>query len=29
MEIKRIVNIELEKIHPHPGNPRKNLGDLK
>lgn len=28
MEIKGIINIGLEHIHPHPGNPRKNLGDL-
>ncbi len=24
----KIVNIKLEHIHPHPDNPRKNLGDL-
>lgn len=28
MEAKGIVNIELEHIHPHPDNPRKQLGDL-
>ena len=28
MEIKGIVSIGLEHIHPHPGNPRKDLGDL-
>lgn len=28
MEIKGIVNIGLEHIHPHPDNPRKDLGDL-
>lgn len=28
MEAKEIVNIGLEHIHPHPDNPRKDLGDL-
>lgn len=28
MEAKDIVNIGLEHIHPHPDNPRKDLGDL-
>jgi len=28
MEIKGIVSIGIEHIHPHPENPRKNLGDL-
>ena len=24
----KIVNIEIDKLLPHPKNPRKNLGDL-
>lgn len=28
MEVKGIVTIGLEHIHPHPDNPRKDLGDL-
>lgn len=28
MERKEIVNISVEKIYPHPENPRKDLGDL-
>ncbi len=28
MNAKGIVSIGLERIHPHPGNPRKDLGDL-
>lgn len=28
MEAKDIVNIGLDHIHPHPDNPRKDLGDL-
>ena len=28
MEVKEIVTIGLEHIHPHPDNPRKDLGDL-
>ena len=28
MEAKGIVNIGLEHIHPHPDNPRQQLGDL-
>lgn len=28
MEVRGIVNIRLEHIHPHPDNPRKDLGDL-
>lgn len=28
MENNGIVNIEIEKIYPHPDNPRKELGDL-
>ena len=28
MERKEIINIGIDHIHPHPENPRKNLGDL-
>lgn len=28
MKTKEIVNIKIEHIHPHPENPRKDLGDL-
>lgn len=28
MEVKGIITIGLEHIHPHPDNPRKDLGDL-
>ena len=28
MEIQGIVNIAIDQIHPHPDNPRKDLGDL-
>lgn len=28
MEVKGIVTIGLEHIHPHPDNPRKDLGEL-
>lgn len=28
MEVKGIINIGTEHIHPHPENPRKDLGDL-
>ena len=26
--MSNIVNIRIDHIHPHPDNPRKNLGDL-
>lgn len=29
MEVKGIIDIDIEQIYPHPGNPRKNLGDLE